>query len=188
MERAGFWILTDLAYMQAAVPRVPPAGQSPVGLELCHWQPALADTFRQLLDASYEQTLDCPRLKGLRDTRDVIAGHRAVGLFEPELWTMASLDGQPAAAMLLNHVPTSGCVELVYLGVCPAFRRRGLAKALLQHALRQCAQRRIAHVTLAVDIHNAPALELYQGAGFYRTASKRVMMRLLTAKPGADRP
>lgn len=48
----------------------------------------------------------------------------------------------------------------------PAFRRRGVAEALLREAFREGARRGIAAYTLEVRVGNAPAIALYEKLGF----------------------
>lgn len=179
---AGFQKLATLAYMQAQVPARPTAPPTPAGVELHPFTPDLTDQVIAGLEASYRQTRDCPALRGLRETRDVLSGHRAVGIFDASLWTLVRVGGQPAGVLLLNRIPAAGCVELVYLGVAPEHRGRGLGTVLLQRALCQCAERGESHLTLAVDTDNAPAMALYRRRGFTRTATRSVFIRRLTGE------
>lgn len=48
----------------------------------------------------------------------------------------------------------------------PAYRRRGVAEALLREAFRAGAQRSITAYTLEVRVSNAPAIALYEKLGF----------------------
>ena len=52
------------------------------------------------------------------------------------------------------------------LGVDPAMRRRGLAKALVADAARALAWQGIGSVTLTTQVENAPARALYAACGF----------------------
>jgi len=137
------------------------------------------DDFVRALDASYEQTRDCPKLRGLRATEDVIAGHKAAGRFEPDLWTLLRLDGEPAGVQLLAPVDEQGCVELVYLGLAPAARGRGLATLLIHQAYAACVGVGLPLLTLAVDRANDPAVRLYRGQGFYRVARRQALVRAI---------
>lgn len=172
LEAAGFDRLATLEYMQRSVPRgaAPVAWPDDVNLE--PYDQALRPSFIQALDMTYEQTQDCPALHGMRDTDDVLVGHMAAGVFAPELWLLVRVAGEIAGVMLLNRIPAQGCVELVYFGLSPAVRGRGLARLLLQHGLWLCAKADCGTMTLAVDRDNAPAVRLYQACGFYRIARK----------------
>ncbi|MBI1369296.1 MAG: GNAT family N-acetyltransferase [Planctomycetes bacterium] len=178
-DDAGFTTLTTLCYLQTRVPghAQPPALPADVTFE--SYQEARVGDFVSVLDASYERTLDCPALQGLRCTPDVLAGHRATGVFDPALWTLLRIGGKPAGVILLNPVPAAQCVELVYLGIGAAYRGRGLGALLMQRGLHLCAQRDEPYITLAVDETNAPAMTLYKRFGFRRLARKVALIRSL---------
>lgn len=118
------------------------------------------------LEASYENTLDCPELCGLRSTHDVIASHMATGQYNPNRWWILREHGRPEACCLLNESPLNRSVELVYLGLSSRVRGRGLARTLLEHALSQLRVPASREVTCAVDTRNSPALKLYHAMGF----------------------
>ncbi len=52
-------------------------------------------------------------------------------------------------------------MELVYLGLAPAARGRGLGGCLMRLAEARSAAAKASHLSLAVDALNAPALSLY---------------------------
>src|SRR5690606_41179312 len=123
---AGFRKLAHLIYMQRPIrgPATPLNLRPPLRMLTC--TPANEPAFAAAILASYEQTLDCPGLLGLRTIDDIIAGHMATGQFVPDLW-MALYEGdKPAAVMLLGSLPQRQALELVYLGVSVSHRRQGL--------------------------------------------------------------
>ena len=129
------------------------------------------------MDRSYVDTLDCPELCGLRETSDVLDSHRATGHWNPDLWWIVELDGRPAGCLLLSHCPEQSSVELVYLGLAPELRGRGVAHRLLTTALPRLAGLGATHVACAVDTRNAPALKLYESLGFVEVTSRIGMVR-----------
>ena len=190
MERAGLTPLAALTYMQCKVRR---GTSEPVwadtGLDVrCEsWEAGLGEDFERALVASYEQTRDCPAMRGLREPRDVLAGHRAAGRFEAHLWTLLRVEGEPAGLMLLAPIDATGEVELVYLGVGAGWRRRGLSRYLMGRAMHQCAQEGARTMTLAVDEANGPALNLYQRLGFRATARRMGLMRVIGGREDDNR-
>ncbi len=133
------------------------------------------------LERSYVGTLDCPALAGLRRGDDVLDGHLHSGVFEPTLWTILRFRsgphaGRTAGVCLFNSSPppaasasgvgAGGSLELVYFGLVPEARGRGLGRLLLRHGLDGLRGRRESTVMLAVDDRNAPAHALYREAGF----------------------
>lgn len=146
------------------------------GLKLVTWGEAGRPTFERAILASYEETQDCPGLLGLRDIDDIICGHMAAARFEPGLW-FAVVDGdEPAAVMLLNSIPQRRAVELTYLGVGRRWRRRGIARALLQYGLSVAWRHGAQRMLLAVDQNNVPAMRLYRSLEFAGGSRKLAMI------------
>lgn len=123
---------------------------------------ALADA----LEGTYEGTLDCPELRGLRTSRDVIASHMATGKLDPARWWLVRRDGAPEGCCLFNDCPANRAVELVYLGLSPRARGMGLGRRLLDHALSHLGRTDAREITCAVDTRNTPAIRLYRSVGF----------------------
>jgi len=88
--------------------------------------------------------------------------------FDPSLWWLVE-DGDQLAAVALNWWHASGDPEFGWvqiLGVRPAWRRRGLATALLQQSFRTFRERGATRVGLGVDAENTTgAVGLYERAG-----------------------
>ena len=93
---------------------------------------AAAPELLEALESSYQDTLDCPELCGLRETPDVLDSHRSTGVFDPALWWMVHVNGQARGCALFNRCPEQRTIELVYLGLSPELRGRGLGKWLLR--------------------------------------------------------
>ncbi len=142
--------------------------------------------FANLILATYEDSLDCRGLTGLRDIEDVLAGHRSAGLFLSRRWSLLRVDRQPAACILLAESPLRPALEVVYMGVHPSFRRRGVGRFTLDHGLTLARREGFRVVTLAVDAENAPALRLYRRHAFRQTLERRAMIRAIT--PNSARP
>ncbi len=173
----GFSELATLTYLQRAISKrtLPPIAQWSDDVAIEAYSEPLYDDFLSAVLGSYEGTLDCPKLFGLREPKDILAGHRATGKFDPSLWTLLRVAGKPVGVVLLNPFPEQRTIELVYLGLAPAVRGRGFGQQLLRHALHLLHGRRERIVTLAVDENNAPALQVYRDAGF-RSELRRVAL------------
>lgn len=118
------------------------------------------------LESSYEGTLDCPELCGLRSIHDIIESHMATGSFDVGNWLLIFRDDQPVGCCLLTHCPTSASVELVYLGLGPRGRGMGLGKRVLAYGIERVRHLPVHEVTCAVDTRNAPAISVYASLGF----------------------
>jgi ribosomal protein S18 acetylase RimI-like enzyme len=186
LQTGGFYKLATLQYMQrpATLPARPLELADPA-IETCHWSEANRPLFARAIEASYEQTADCPDLVGLRRIEDIITGHMATGRFDPRLWFAFHKAGQPVGVMLLNEMIQQPGFELVYLGLAPAFRGQGLARKMLAHGFGLVSQRAAARPSdnprlhLAVDETNQAALRLYEQFGFLANTRKVAMIRPL---------
>jgi ribosomal protein S18 acetylase RimI-like enzyme len=189
-ERGGLQRIAMLRSLERPRPRrgelaLPPL---PANVSLETWREDLADETIEALERSYIDTQDCPGLTGLRRGRDILEGHRASGRFDPSLWTLVrsrsgSRAGRLVATCLLNPQPSSHSVELVYLGIDPEFRGKGLGAALLARALDTVSRRAERRVTLAVDEANAPARSLYARFGFRGDVVRVALVRPVTESP-----
>jgi ribosomal protein S18 acetylase RimI-like enzyme len=121
------------------------------------------------LESSYEGTLDCPELCGMRSMADVIASHESTGVFDPSRWWLMLKDDRPVGCCLLSHCPANESVELVYLGLSPEVQGQGFGARFLTHALQALQLAEPVHeVTCAVDRRNIPAAKVYMRLGFKR--------------------
>jgi GNAT superfamily N-acetyltransferase len=161
LRQVGFRFMAPLAYLERDA--LYPWSEPPADHE-AEWVSYSADThplFADVIAGTYENTLDCPELSGLRPIEDVLASHRGSGRHEPELWGMARINNEPAGCMLLTWLTHAPCLDVVYMGVLPAFRGRGVGKLLLRWALQQCRAHRARRLTLVVDDRNTPAKRVY---------------------------
>ena len=170
---SGFTHLADLHTMMRSVPRRAALLPLPSGVELFD---ADDQSILTVLEHTYAHTQDCPALRGLRRTRDVLAGHRAGGQVHKDLWQLVCCDGDPVGCVLMT-CDAGHTADLAYLGLTPAMRGRGVAAAVLQHMLQRLSSHGMRRVRLAVDAANEPALRLYRSAGFRRTLTQRAAIR-----------
>ena len=172
------------------------------------WAPERRPLFEAAIEATYEGTLDCPGLRGVRTMAEVVEGHVGAGVFEPGMWRVVwdrGADdeagspriairglrggeggvGRPAGVLCVNRVPEGGgrgAFEVVYLGVSPGYRGLGLGGALLERAIEAAARAGGERVVLSVDAANEPALMLYRRFGFGETGRKVAWIRDLQRK------
>jgi mycothiol synthase len=175
----GLQPLARLIYMERHPPTHPPVVEWPAGVRLEPYSAQTHHLFKAAIINSYQQTLDCPALSGLRDVDDVIAGHQGVGIFDPQLWSVVVERERAIGCLLLSEIPTRGALELVYLGLAPEARGRGLGRMLMHRLLAIGARRQFDNLTLAVDTDNAPALALYRRCGYRRVAERIAMIKKL---------
>jgi RimJ/RimL family protein N-acetyltransferase len=127
----------------------------------------------QALEASYVDTQDCPELCGWRATTDVLESHRSTGEYDPSLWWIVSDGSGPGGCILLNRCPEQRSIELVYIGLAPRLRGRGLSSKLLRKGAIEASRRHSSWpVTCAVDERNSAARRLYDSLGFAAFGSR----------------
>ena len=178
LERAGLRKLAKLVYMQKTIDRREFATPRPqtlarAAVTLYRYSDETHERFARAILASYEDTLDCPGLVGLRHVDQIIQGHRGTGRFEPHLWH-AFYDemDQPVAALLLAPSVAGAGFELVYLGVAKPYRGRGVGSQLMSYAIAEAIRRGADRMYLAVDDRNEPAMKLYHALGFRGSTRK----------------
>lgn len=173
----GFTPLAELIYLQTTVRKNYAFPELPAGMQLLTYSEQTHELFSKAIEQSYQQSLDCPGLAGLRKMEDVLAGHKAAGEFDPQLWFVLVKGGVPLGVALLNALPVNQTLELVYLGVIAAARRQGIGQILLRHALATTARSAHPRLNFAVDSGNRPALSLYYRHGLQRVGAKMAMLR-----------
>jgi ribosomal protein S18 acetylase RimI-like enzyme len=137
------------------------------------------------------------RLRALADTPDAFASTLADEAAAPEeLWrrradpgpdvvnliaeaTSACDDGAAAAvdgvgmATVRLEPDKGGRAHLLGMWVDPAYRGRGVARALLNHAVGWASERGATEMVLWVADHNTAGRRLYQQAGFVATGDRQ---------------
>lgn len=179
LRAAGFTHSADLLYLVSLTNSFPSA---PIEADLS-FEPVSSrsdEELAQVLEATYEQTLDCPALNGVQDCRDVLAGYRATGSFDPSRWFFVRREGRDIGCLLLADFPEANQWLVVYMGLLPDVRGQGLGIELVRHAQWLCGQAGRSRLVLAVDAANAPAINIYAAAGFIAWDRRSVWLRVLS--------
>jgi len=178
LVRGGLAHVTQLLYMQHDLDILPFARVPPLT-----WQTFSESTrplFQQTLLRSYEGTLDCPELNGARTIEQILEGHMAQGKFRPEYWWLALERGAAAGVALAMELADRPVWDLSYVGVVPEARGRGVGRALTLRALQAARAARAPQLTLAVDVRNVPAHQLYLSLGFQPHETREVYLARLS--------
>jgi ribosomal protein S18 acetylase RimI-like enzyme len=176
---AGYRDLAILAYLERLVPGPSaqlPQPDWPQGFAIAQFKESMRQELVDVLSASYEDTLDCPGLRGHRRTEDILEGHLATGRFDPRLWTLLRNGSQPIGTILLSSSADRQSIELVYLGLVKSARGKSLGRELLRHGLNLVKGRPERTINLAVDEANAPAARLYASEGFRPALRRRALI------------
>ena len=145
------------------------------------------DRLVRCLDATYVGSLDAPRLSQLRDTRDAVETYVHLDHTERRIWYFLQESGTDIGCLLLQDHPCDNQLELLYLGLIPAFRGSGLGQRCLAYADQiGCELGRQTLVT-CVDPTNSPAVRLYLRAGFEPLHTNRLLVASLAVSHDANR-
>jgi ribosomal protein S18 acetylase RimI-like enzyme len=159
IHAAGYRIrftLVDLACDPVTAPDGPAL---PEGLELRTVQPAHHPPIHAALTTAFAGSGNGQRgydyAEYLDDAQDT------------SLWLVA-WDGDKIAGVLINERLADGSVDTPWVAVLPAWRRRGLASALLGLSLRRLSEEGIREARIrTVQENTYDTLSLYQRAGYH---------------------
>jgi ribosomal protein S18 acetylase RimI-like enzyme len=174
--RRGFEQVTRLNYMEHLLQDLP--SSSAPDIRYLTYSEKNQDLFHATLLNTYEATLDCPELNGVRTIEEIIAGHQGQGNHHPDRWWLALANGRAVGVAMTTVVPDLEAWDLSYLGVVPEARRRGVGRALTGHVLEAAQQARAPKLILAVDERNLPAAQLYGQLGFTSIDFREVYLHI----------
>ncbi len=178
LRDAGFEPLAKLLYMFCGRDDFPGARPQETNLEkqldFEPYDPSNHDRLVRIVENTYEQTLDCPRLNDVRLIDDVLDGYRDTGEFSPSRWLIVRHQGQDIGCLILADHPGHESTELVYMGILPTARGHGRGRQITQHAQWLTAEQNRPRLVLAVDAENQPAIEMYTSVGF-RAWERRII-------------
>jgi mycothiol synthase len=129
----------------------------PAGAAVTTWSGDLAERFFEVYAASFRGRAGYPG----PSAAEWIAEHEADDEFRPGWSLLARLPGVGDAGFVTGAVGW-----IVQVGVVPAARRQGLARALVTEALRRMAADGQPEAWLTVNVNNPGAARLYRDLGF----------------------
>jgi mycothiol synthase len=184
LRQCGFQHCTDLLYLvslRTAFPETPAPGQ--LHLEPCGDLPDRMQRLAAVVQRTYENTQDCAFVQGLRSIDDVLAGYKAVGVYDPARWFLVCTTDQNSpgrrdlGCLLLTEHPAEKNWELIYFGIVHEARGSGLGLKIVRQAQWLTGQSSAERLVLAVDAANSPAIAVYAAAGFEAWDRRRVFLR-----------
>jgi ribosomal protein S18 acetylase RimI-like enzyme len=174
--RNGFQHVTGLWYLRHQLEMSRQIAPPKVQLAFDPYSRVDQELFHRTLLRTYEETLDCPEVNGLRELHEIISGHQAQGRHDPGSWWLARDGDLAVGVLLLTEIPDWQGWDLSYIGVIPEARRRGIGIELTKKALREAKTGGACQLTLAVDTRNQPALKVYRTLGFERYDHREVFL------------
>ncbi len=170
LESVGFSHLADLEYLGADVRTAEPHGaQRAESLSFVRPTPAERLRMAALIERTYQGTLDCPALNGLRTAGEVLDEYETVGESGSQLWYFVRHDEADVGCLLLAEHSQQDQVELVYMALLPEARGNGWGEITARESLRIAA-------TLG---RSRVAAALYRRAGFHAWERRSVFVKSL---------
>ncbi len=176
--RNGFRHITRLLYMRHNLRSVPSEVQGGRVRLVRYSECEPAELGRTLL-RTYDGTLDCPEVNGVRTIEEVLEGHRAQGHHNPARWWLALREEEPVGVLLLAEMFEWPGWDVSYVGVVPEARRHGIGRTLMLEALHRAQKAGVDQLTLSVDARNDIACQLYERLGFVRFDERAVFLAIL---------
>ncbi len=129
LESAGFRYLTDLVYLTCERERFPDNQPESPQLQFTSYKAAERAQLADIIERTYEATLDCVGLGFERNIDDVIDGYLATGNSKASNWFIvrevsAREDNSDIGVLLLAEYRASQHMELIYVGLVPEARAR----------------------------------------------------------------
>jgi ribosomal protein S18 acetylase RimI-like enzyme len=142
----------------------------------------------ELVELCFAEVLDYPSRRMLRDVRAVAqlgdaawSLSRLLGAVRPEEWLLATVwqaDGRIVGNVTLTRrAPEPHAWLISNVAVHPDFRRRGIARGMVEHALGEIRSQGGRHAYLQVDAANSSALRIYDEVGFVEIARRTLWLR-----------
>ncbi|MBM3998143.1 MAG: GNAT family N-acetyltransferase [Planctomycetes bacterium] len=183
LETASFLLVAEIEYLTAPTwNRADMALHAADRLEFVSVSDASAlDLLGRVIERTYGDSRDCPRLDGLRSIDEVLDGYRSTGVYRPDWWRIVLRRREPVGCLLLADHPAADQVELMYMGIVPEHRGKGLARDLVIQAHRVACEAGRSRIVLAVDRANDAARAAYRGAGFESWGRRVVWVRTFSA-------
>ena len=119
-----------------------------------------------IIEATYQQSLDCPKLQKLRSTDDTLDGYQGQGLIPTDGWSFVHHGSTIVGCLLMTAFPGENYWELSYLGLLPEARGKGWGTQIVQQACSRATEGGADLLIATVDRANQPALAIYEQLGF----------------------
>ena len=166
LKENGFPKVASLHYMSVSTQTVLKAPVADALASFVHVEDLAPERLEIVFGQVEKNSLDCPEFQGMLTTQEALQGFYRQDVHAPAHWYLARCEGEDAGILLLAPHPESTNWELMYMGLVPAWRGRGLGIQMVNEALHRAREAGMEEVILAVDERNTPARRLYEQFGF----------------------
>ncbi len=175
--RNGFGYLTDLVFMQRQLTEQLPASSVESLTAIEYQSDTNRNQFIQLLQRTFQGTLDCPELRDRRSAADMLDGFDASRPKGRAHWKLYQSESQQWGIVLINERPEDKTWEIIYMGVVPEARGKKLGREMLLASLDGLSDRECDSIMLAVDCRNHYAIDTYDEIGFEEIGRRSIYCR-----------
>jgi len=119
-----------------------------------------------MIEATYQQSLDCPKLQEMRSTHEILVGYQNQGSIPTGGWSFVHHDNTAIGCLLMTAFRGERHWELTYFGLIPEARGRGWGIQVVEQACSRAAKAGAELLITTVDRTNRPALAIYKQLGF----------------------
>jgi len=177
LRKSGFDYLASLLYLVCHNNVFPLAALSSQ-LQFEPYNSQNHDRFAKIVEITYLESLDCQKLNTQMQIQDILDGYRATGEFSPTNWLIVRHDNRDVGCLILADHPQHNNLELVYMGIAPAFRGHGWGMDIARYAQLVAGRIGRARLVLGVDASNHPAINMYASVGFQAWDQRRVYFKI----------
>ncbi len=176
LAQIGFSHQTDIV-SRLWQPDAITTGWMPDGYSIHTLRPGQDDEFTQLMERTYQQSLDCPDLVKLLTAKDLLKFYRASTFATQSSFFLLYAESEPAGCLVLTDDMDNESLELTYMGVAPNHRGNGLGQLLVNFAKERAYNGLARRLVVAVDRTNEPAWKIYEDAEFATYSTQALMVR-----------
>ncbi len=191
LSAAGFLrvadLLLELCFLDKRSAVATTSLASYAGLKFVPYVSEFRSRLTAILQQTYQGSLDCPVLDRARDLNDVLDGYAAHGDGGTAGWFLIERTAVDAGCLLLAHDHHLGYTELVYMGLTPEARGKGLGRELVRFAQDAARSAGLLRMSLAVDAGNFPAIAAYERMGFITWEKKTAYFRRIEPRAASEK-
>jgi ribosomal protein S18 acetylase RimI-like enzyme len=186
--RHGFAHVAQILYLEHDLQALPAVPVSPLPVHCEPYGSANETPFRAALARTYESTLDCPELNGVRSIDEILASYQAARAGRQGPWWLIRAGDNPIGVVIITELSEAGVWDFSYIGIVPEHRGKGVARIAACRALAAAHAASAHQMVLAVDVRNSPARRLYQSLGFVEREIRDVYLHFLAGPPAPSPP
>jgi GNAT superfamily N-acetyltransferase len=164
----GFEYISKLVYM-SIIRSMYQLDENVTQLKFVPMKPNELKQMIDIVDLTYQNTLDFPKMLGISTAEDIVMNYTNVSVFRSELWFFiynnTTHGDKPIGSLILTTFPEAGEMELTYMGLIEEARGYGYGAEIIRYAESIAEREQSAILLASADQQNQPAIRSYMNAG-----------------------